>query len=159
MKTTIKCATKCNSRAHIKSAVSIVASLAGVLAFAAQSTRSLNTLVTEIKDAPKDIADLRVELESLSMLLQSAQTLATNYPLRREDAVIAQTLTQCTTWCQESMQDLRVVITPFAEAGGARRSPMRMISWIMHKEEVRNSTAKLRDRKASFNLAVSVLNG
>ncbi|KAK7736030.1 hypothetical protein SLS63_003550 [Diaporthe eres] len=139
--------------------LSIVASLAGVLAFAAQSTRSLTTLVTEIKDAPKDITDLRVELESLSMLLQSAQTLTTNYPLRREEAVIAQTLTQCTTWCQESMQDLRVIITPFAEAGGARRSPMRMISWIMHKEEVRNSTAKLRDRKASFNLAVSVLNG
>ncbi|KKY31581.1 putative nacht and ankyrin domain protein [Diaporthe ampelina] len=139
--------------------LSIVASLAGVLAFAAQSTRSLTTLVTEIRDAPKDITDLRVELESLSMLLQSAQTLTTNYPLRHEDAVIAQTLTQCTTWCQESMQDLRVVITPFAVAGGARRSPMRMLSWIMHKEEVRSSTAKLRDRKASFNLAVSVLNG
>jgi hypothetical protein len=139
--------------------VSIIASLAGVLAFAAQSTRSLTTLVTEIRDAPKDITDLRVELENLSMLLQAAQTLTTNYPLRREDAVIAQTLSQCTTWCQESMQDLRVVITPFAEAGSARRSPMRMLSWIMHKEEVRASMAKLRDRKASFNLAVSVLNG
>lgn len=116
-------------------------------------------MVTEIRDAPKDITDLRVELENLSMLLQAAQTLTTNYPLRREDAVIAQTLSQCTTWCQESMQDLRVVITPFAEAGSARRSPMRMLSWIMHKEEVRASMAKLRDRKASFNLAVSVLNG
>lgn len=116
-------------------------------------------MITEIKDAPKDITDLKVELESLSMLLQSAQTLTTNYPLRREDAVIAQTITQCTTWCQESMQDLRVVVIPFAGAAGARRSPMRMISWIMHKGEVRNSTAKLRDRKASFNLAVSVLNG
>lgn len=93
------------------------------------------------------------------MLLQSAQTLTTNYPLRREDVVIAQTLTHCTTWCQESMQGLRVIITPFAGAGGARRSPMRMLCWIIHKEEVRNSTAKLRNRKASFNLAVSVLNG
>ncbi|KAJ0122157.1 nacht and ankyrin domain protein [Diaporthe amygdali] len=139
--------------------LSIIASLSGVLAFAAQSTRTLTTLITEIRDAPKDISDLRVELESLSMLLQSAQSLTTTYTLRSEDAVIAQTLTQCTTWCQESMQDLRVVISPFAEAGSARRSPMRMLSWIMHKEEVRNSTAKLRDRKASFNLAVTVLNG
>ncbi|KAI3395087.1 hypothetical protein diail_1766 [Diaporthe ilicicola] len=139
--------------------LSVIASLTGVLAFAAQSTRSLTTLVTEIRDAPKDITDLRVELESLSLLLQSAQSLTNTYPLRSEDAVLAQTLTQCTTWCQESMQDLRVIISPFAEAGSARRSPMRMISWIMHKEEVRSSTARLRDRKASFNLAVSVLNG
>lgn len=93
------------------------------------------------------------------MLLHSAQTLTNSYPLRGEDAVIVQTLSQCTTWCQESMQDLRLIITPFAEAGSARRSPMRMLSWIMHKEEVRASTAKLRDRKASFSLAVSVLNG
>jgi hypothetical protein len=93
------------------------------------------------------------------MLIYSAQTLTNNYPLRAEDAVITQTLSQCTTWCQESMQDLRLVITPFAEAGSARRSPMRMLSWIMHKDEVRASAAKLRDRKASFSLAVSVLNG
>ena len=124
-----------------------------------ESFRSKLTSSTQAAASPKDITDLRVELESLAMLFQSAQTLTTNYPLRRADAVIVQTLTQCTTWCQESMQDLRMVITPFAEAGGARRSPLRMLSWMMHKEEVRNSTAKLRDRKASINLAVSVLNG
>lgn len=145
-------------RSH-HSAVSVVASLTGVLAFAAQTTRSLTTLVTEIRDAPKDITDLRVELESLSMLLQSAQGLTNTNPLRSEDAVLAQTLTQCTTWCQESMQDLRVVVSPFAGAGSARRSPMKMLSWIMHKDEIRNSTTRPRERKASFNLAISVLNG
>ncbi|KAG8159773.1 hypothetical protein KVR01_010410 [Diaporthe batatas] len=138
---------------------SIVVSLAGVLAVAAQSTRSLTTLIKGIRDAPKDIGDLRVELDSLETLLQTAQTLATDYPLRQDDVAIAQTLSQCTTWCQESIQDLRVAITPFAEASSSRLGPMRMLSWIMHKEEIRASIAKLRDRKASFCLAVSVTNG
>lgn len=134
-------------------------SLSGVLAVTAQSTQSLTALVTEIRDAPKDINDLRGDLENLLMLLQSAQKLTADYPLRQEDVVIAQTLSQCTTWCQESTQELRVAIIPFAEASSSRRSPMRMLSWIMHKEEVRASIAKLRDRKASLNLAVSVANG
>ncbi|POS70849.1 ankyrin [Diaporthe helianthi] len=119
---------------------SIVTSLSGVLAVAAETTRGLTALVTTIRDAPKDIIDLRVELDNLSTLLKSPQTLTTNYPLRQED-------------------DLQVVITPLAEAGSSRRSPIRMLSWMRHKEELRASIAKLRDRKASLSLAVSVMDG
>lgn len=113
--------------------------------------------MTEIRDAPRDIIDLRVELDSLSMLLESAQTFTTDYSLGEKEVRVAQTLCQCTAWCEESMQDLRVVIAPLAEAGSSKRSSMRMFSWIMHKYEVRASIAKLRDREASFSLAAFVM--
>lgn len=139
----------------------MIASITGIIAFAAKTAQSLTTLITEIRDAPTEIADLRIELDSLSSILTSAQSLSTTYTLRKEDAVLIQTLSQCVAFCQECMHELRLVVAPFAAGarGSGRRSPMRMISWTMHKGEVKNLSGKLRDRKASLTLAISVLNG
>lgn len=141
--------------------LSAIASITGILAFSVKTAQALHTLITDIRGAPDDIVDVRIEVESLSSILKSAQDLCTTYTLRKEDEQLVATLGQCVGHCDEAMVNLRLVIAPFAagERGSGRRSPMRMISWTMHKGEVRTLRSRLRDRKASLNLAVSVLNG
>lgn len=139
--------------------LSVVASIAGLMAFAASTARNLTTLMASVRDAPDDIFDLRVELENLSALIQCAYNVAAKHPLRPEDAPLAETVSDCLGRCQVVMAAIEVQLKQFlSRSGGGRRSPIRMISWTMRKGEIRNLRDRLRDSKASLQLAISVLN-
>lgn len=131
--------------------------MVGILATSVHTTRKMIALINEIRDAPKDISDLRSELENLGLLLQSTRERIDGNKLRQEDVMIARTLTQCTEQCEASMESLRLVIAPYAAGGSASRGPMKRVSWMFRKDEVKSLMARLRDSKASLQFTVTIL--
>ena len=138
--------------------LSVVAGIVGVLAFTASTARSLTTLTAAVRDAPNDIVDLRLELQNLSALIQSAHDVVSKHPMRPDDAPLAETVRDCLEHCQVIMQSIQSQLKQFLSKSGGRRSPMRVISWTMRKSEIRSLRVRLGDSKASLQLAITVLN-
>ncbi|KAL7619374.1 hypothetical protein AAE478_009911 [Parahypoxylon ruwenzoriense] len=139
--------------------LSIAASVAGIVAFAASTARTLISLTQEMADAPNEILYIRRDVQSLAVVLGSIKDVCTKYGLRSEDLALGGSLTENVSQCQDSMQSIRVLIEPLAVKGRGRRSPMKMVRWVMRKGEVRALRERLRENKASLNITISTLNG
>lgn len=138
--------------------LSVAASITGVLAFTAKSTREVMAMISEIRDAPDDIEDLRLELQNLTSLIESTHGLATKYPLYPECKPLQDTVTECLDRCRTILEAIRLQLKSFVSRGIGRRSPMRVISWTMRRGEIRSLRDRLRDSKAMLDLSVTVLN-
>jgi hypothetical protein len=138
--------------------LSMLAGITGVLAFTAKLTREVIALASEIRDAPEDITDLRLELQHLSSLIQSTDDLSTKYPLRPDCKPLGDTVIECLERCRTVMEAIKLQLRKFVSSGIARRSPMRMISWTMRKDKIQNLRSKLRDSKAMLELSITVFN-
>ncbi|KAI1453669.1 ankyrin [Annulohypoxylon moriforme] len=139
--------------------LSVIASVAGVVAFAASTARSLISLIQEMADAPEEILHIRRDVQNLSVVLGSVQDIWATKNLRSEDVALVTSLTEYVNLCQDSMQSIRVLLVPLAAKGSGRRSPMRMVGWVMKKGEVKTLRERLQESKASLNITISTLNG
>ncbi|KAI2465346.1 ankyrin [Annulohypoxylon bovei var. microspora] len=139
--------------------LSIVASAVGVVAFAASTARTLISLIQEMADAPEEILHIRRDVQNLSAVLGSIQDIWARYDLKSEDLALVTSLTEYLSLCQDSMQSIRVLLVPLAKKGNGRKSPMRMVGWVMRKGEIRTLRERLQEGKASLNITISALNG
>ena len=149
--------------------LSVLASIAGVLAFSAQLTRQVATILSEVRDAPTEIQDLNSELQNLSSIIRASHrllttttTTTTTHALRPEDKPLEATVAECLDRCQAVMGDIKSQLTSRfylqqGGGGGGGRSILRAISWVVRKNEIRNSKDRLRDSRAMFELAFTVL--
>lgn len=139
-----------------------VSAAVGIIAFAAQATQAVTTLISQIRDAPDDIADLGVEVEDLSSMITSVGDLSARYGQRTGDDALLKTFSQCLKHCTDSVTPLETLLKPFAASGagsGGRRNPLRIIMWTMRKGDINTLKLRLRDRKANLSIAIGVLNG
>lgn len=141
--------------------LSIVASVTGILAFAATTARGLTTLVQDIHDAPEDILSVGRDVQTLAAVLATAHDTCVRHDIGVEDKDLAASLREYAEMCQDAMHGLRTLLKPLAAgAEGGRRSPMRFVlGWTMRKGEVRALRGRLNEGKASLTLALSALNG
>lgn len=137
----------------------MVASVAGVVALAASTARTLISLIQDMADAPEEILHIRRDVQSLSAVLGSVQDISVRYDLKSEELALVSSLTEYLSLCQDSMQSIRVLLAPLAEKGGGRKSPLRMIGWVMRKSEIKALRERLQESKASLNITISALNG
>ncbi|KAI1378113.1 ankyrin [Hypoxylon crocopeplum] len=139
--------------------LSMAASIAGVLALAASTARALITLIQDISDAPEDILHIRRDVQNLSAVLGSIQEMCARYDLRPEEMTLVESLTAYLSLCQDSMQAIQTLLVPLAYKGSGRKSPMRMVGWVMRKGEIKGLRERLQEGKASLNITISALNG
>jgi len=139
--------------------LSIVASITGILAFAAKITGETITLLSDIRDAPDEISDLRFELQNLSSLVQSTHHLIGRNQPKPDDKPLEDTTTDCLQQCLSIVDDIRVKLKSFL-SGSGRRSPLpQSWSWVFHKTSIRNLKDRLRNSRAMLSLSVTVLTG
>lgn len=139
--------------------LSMVASVAGVVALAASTARTLISLIQEMKDAPEEILHIRRDVQNLSAVLGSVHELSARHDLMSEDFTLVESLKEYLNLCQDSMQSIRAIIAPLVGKGNGRRSPIRMVGWVMKKGEIRALRERLQEGKASLNITISALNG
>ncbi|KAI0887053.1 ankyrin [Annulohypoxylon maeteangense] len=139
--------------------LSIIASVTGVVTFAASTARSLISLIQEVADAPEEISHIRRDVQNLSVVLGSIQDIWARYDLKSEDLALVASLTEYLSLCQDSMQSIRVLLLPLAAKGSGRRSPLRMVGWVMKKGEIKALRERLQEGKASLNITILTLNG
>lgn len=139
--------------------LSVVASVAGVVAFAASTARTLISLIQEMADAPEEILHIRRDVQNLSAVLVSIQDTWARHNLKSEDLALVTSLTEYLSLCQDSMQSIRALLVPLAAKGSGRKSPLRMVGWVMRKGEIRTLRERLQEGKASLNITLSALNG
>jgi len=137
--------------------LSILASITGVLAFSAQLTRQITTLLSEVRDAPIEIQDLKFELQNLSSLIRASHNLLTTHTLLPDDKPLEGTVAECLDRCSSAMSDIKSQLSHFWQAGSGGKSFFRAINWVIRKNEIRNSRDRLRDARAMFELAFTVL--
>ncbi|KAF7543326.1 hypothetical protein G7Z17_g10826 [Cylindrodendrum hubeiense] len=139
--------------------LSVISGIAGVIAFATATTQTLVSLIQAIKDAPQEILELRLELDSLSSVLQSAKQLCATYEIRVDDATLIETVTGCLQHSSSMMDSLKITLQQFVDDGNWRRRSRRAFSWTMRKGDIKTLRSRFRDGTARLTLAVSVLNG
>ncbi|KAK4186791.1 ankyrin repeat-containing domain protein [Podospora australis] len=137
--------------------LSVVAGVTGVLAFTAKLTQEVITLITTIKDAPRDIADLQFDLKSLSSLVLSAHNVSVRYPLRSEDKPLEDTVRECLEQCQTVIQTIKQRLSMF-QGKGKEKGIVRRGMWYLRKPTIRDERDRLRDSKAMVELSITVLN-
>ncbi|KAM0277052.1 hypothetical protein ACHAQH_006122 [Verticillium albo-atrum] len=146
---------------------SVVASVTGVLAFAATTARALVTIVQDISDAPEEVLNIGRDVQSLAAVLATAHDTCARHDIGTEDKDLANALGEYVGMCQEAMQALRALLEPMVNGGGGggssgRRSPIRFVQalgWTMRKGEVKTLRGRLNEGKASLTLTLSALNG
>jgi hypothetical protein len=139
--------------------LSLLASAVGVIAFAAQTAKSLVTLTAEIRDAPEEILHVRRDVQALSAVLQSVREVCSKANVQAEDQPLVESLAEYVSLCQSTMVDLTKLLQSFRSKGSARRGPLRMIEWKFRKGEIKGLRQRLQEGKASLNLTVLALKG
>ncbi|KAI0098354.1 ankyrin [Daldinia grandis] len=137
--------------------LSMIASVIGVAGLAVSTSRALISLIQEMTDAPQEILHIRRDVQNLSVVLGSLQDICAKYDLKSEDIALESSLTECIALCQDSMQSIHILIAPLK--GSGRRSPIRMVGWVMRKGEIKALRERLQEGKTSLNITISVING
>ncbi|KAI1655548.1 ankyrin [Daldinia decipiens] len=137
--------------------LSMVASVIGVAGLAISTSRALISLIQEMTDAPQEILHIRRDVQNLSAVLGSLQDICAKYDLKSGDLALESSLTECINLCQDSMQSIHILIAPLK--GSSRRSPIRMIGWVIRKGEIKALRERLQEGKTSLNITISVING
>lgn len=140
--------------------LSVVASIAGILAFAAKITSETITLLSDIREAPDEITDLRFELQNLASLVRSTHHLVSRNEPKPDDKPLEDTTTDCLQRCVTIVNEIQVKLKPFLSAGSGRRSSLPQAwSWVFHKASIRTLKDRLRNSRAMLSLSVTVLTG
>lgn len=137
--------------------LSVVAGVTGVLAFTAKLAQEVITMISDIKDAPRDIADLQFDLRNLSSLVLSAHSVSVRYPLRPEDKPLEDTVKECLEQCQTVIDTIKERLSMFQGKGKAK-SLMRRGMWYLRKVTIKDERDRLRDSKAMVELSITVFN-
>ncbi|OTB11190.1 hypothetical protein K445DRAFT_322185 [Daldinia sp. EC12] len=137
--------------------LSMAASVIGVAGLAISTARTLVSLIQEMADAPQEILHIRRDVQNLSAVLGSLQDTCAKYNPKSEDLALESSLAECINLCQDSMQSIHTLITPLKGTG--RRSPIRMVGWVIRKGEIKALRERLQEGKASLNITISVING
>lgn len=138
-------------------AVSIIASVAGLLTAAVTASKETISVINDIRDAPQDISLLVQEMNNLNLLLESTRQRTDNNKLREEDAMLAQTVNDCTVQCTVFMKALTEKLRPYSAGGLMSRGLFKRMGFAMDKDEIKELTEKLRDSKASLQFAITIL--
>lgn len=131
--------------------------MAGVLGAALSASKATLSVINDIRDAPQNISLLGQEMNNLNLLLESTRQHIDNNKLREEDAMIAQTMNDCTVQCTVLMTALTEKLRPYSAGGMMSRGLFKRVGFSMGKDEVKQLTENLRDSKASLQFAVTVL--
>ncbi|KAI8966293.1 ankyrin [Daldinia sp. FL1419] len=137
--------------------LSLAASVIGVAGLAVSTARTLISLIQEMADAPREMLHIRRDVQNLSAVLGSLQDICSKYDLKAEDLALESSLKECINLCQDSMQSIHILIAPLKGTG--RRSPIRMVGWVMRKGEIKTLRERLQEGKTSLNITISVING
>ncbi|KAK4221380.1 ankyrin repeat-containing domain protein [Podospora fimiseda] len=138
--------------------LSVAASLTGVLAFTFKITKEVLALIDEIRDAPDDIDDLKLQVKHLPPLIESIQTLTVTYRLPPGITGLQETLENYLKHCQGVLDAIKVQLGKFISRGSGKKSPMRIIGWAMRKSEIRNLRDRLRESQAMLQTSVVAYN-
>lgn len=138
--------------------IGALSGVVGVLAFTLKLAGEVTVLISDIRNAPEDIIQLRMELQDLSDILDWVQTLTGRHQLRPEDRPLEITVIAQLERCRSTMEDIKQRLGRFFSKGIGRRSPLQLISWRIRKSEVRDLKDRLRDSRAQLQLSVLVLN-
>ena len=156
---------------------SIVTGVIGTAAVAVQAAQELKTMLGDLRDAPREVRDLRAELQSLEATFGSLRDLVD----RGQRAIaascpdLARHIEQDIRGSTELIAALREALSAFiagAWLGGAsgdgvgRTGVSRLLSkmvdlfnWTTSKGHVRQLRSKLNDRQFGLVLRIEVLNG
>ncbi|KAI1633095.1 ankyrin repeat-containing domain protein [Biscogniauxia mediterranea] len=141
--------------------LSIIASTIGLVGFTAKTTQEVIKIISDIRDAPSDLLDVRADLENLDLVLRSTECVFTNETFKPRDAVLFETLSQCTNNCKTPVSALHSILQQLTipDEASTRSKLVWYGRWMLLKNDVRSQRARLREAKASLNLIVSVSNG
>ncbi|KAI1776979.1 ankyrin repeat-containing domain protein [Hypoxylon cercidicola] len=142
--------------------ISVIASITGIIAFTTKAAQEVIRVISDMRDAPTEISQLKGELENLNMVLQSAQTVFHGQSFKPKDVILLLSVQQCMDTCKENVSGLQSALEQIATlpfGGGTRDKVLTMWRWMQHKGEIRSQQGRLREAKASLNLSISVCNG
>ncbi|KAI1074901.1 ankyrin repeat-containing domain protein [Whalleya microplaca] len=140
--------------------LSILAGVTGLVAFTTKVTQELIIIISDMRNAPADILELRVDLENLAMILRSSQEIFPKQSFNHRDVILFKTFEQCVNSCKLATENLSIMMT--ALGGPATGTTARLLTtyrWMLKKSDIRSQRSKLCEAKASLNLSVSLLNG
>ncbi|KAI0382243.1 ankyrin repeat-containing domain protein [Hypomontagnella monticulosa] len=142
--------------------LSVIAGVTGIVAFTARTTQEVIQLISELRGAPTEINQVKRELENLTIVLQSTQTVFHGQSFKQQDVILLEGIQKCIISCRDSVSALQTTVQQISTSsygGGMRDKALVMWRWRQHKGDIRLRQDELREAKASLNLSVSVCNG
>ncbi|KAI1500755.1 ankyrin repeat-containing domain protein [Biscogniauxia marginata] len=141
--------------------LSIIASTIGIVGFTAKTAQEVIKIISDIRDAPSELIDVRADLENLNLILRSTERVFANQTFKPRDAVLFETLEQCTSNCKTPVNALHSILQQLvvSDGAGTRSKLLWLGRWMLLKSDIRSQRARVREAKASLNLVVSVSNG
>ncbi|KAI4870963.1 ankyrin repeat-containing domain protein [Hypoxylon rubiginosum] len=142
--------------------LSVIAGITGIIGFTTKAIQEVIQIISDMKDAPTEISQLKGELENLKMVLQSAQTVFHRQNFKPKDVILLHSVQQCMDSCKENVSALlsalkQIAALPFG--GGKRDKALTIWRWMQRKTQIRAQQGRLREAKASLNLSITVCNG
>jgi len=131
----------------------------GVVVIAIQAAQKLTDLVSEVKDVPDDIRDLGASLRSLTLILDSAQTLCSKEEFKDADPLLADNLRQCIEQCGVNSESLYDELTKFKDNPTWKINFARRLVWVWQKKERDRVKARLFESRDNADTAILVMNG
>jgi hypothetical protein len=138
--------------------VSIAGSIVGLIVATLRISSLLTPIISETRDAPKNILEIKAEADNLRatleqlqlLLLGRSQLLHSRTSLIRVDQVVL-TLTACVS----NISDLEVLLRPLKSDGSI--GVLDRIGWVHNSEIVKEHLSKLQMHKSSLALILNIL--
>ena len=148
-------------------AIGLAASVVGILTLACQVTALSYKYLNNVKNASKDVEDLRLKLTSLSGILAAIHrcevvnevTLSNGRDTGQNPLTVIETsLQQCTGVMEEMKLKLENKSINKYESAKAALGVIESLKWPLKEKEMKDYTKKPQGFKSTFTLAISVEN-
>ena len=136
--------------------ISVAASVAGLLSLSIQAGDAIREYYISVKKAPKDIQEIKSELESLSMTLQRLETVLRSDKLRCNSFSIdnSSVLTTALSSCEKKIREIASKLERPKDRGA---SPMwKRLTWPFSEKEVQKLLETLRRYILTFQFSLTV---
>lgn len=136
--------------------VTIATSVAGLISLSAEAIQIIREYYTSVKNAPKDIRDIKTEMESLSIILQRLELLMRSDKIRSNSvsfdtsSVLATALISCET----KIREITAKLGRPKESSAAR--VWERLKWPLSEKEVQKLLETLRRYIHTFQFSLTV---
>ena len=139
-------------------AISVIASITGMLAVAAKITKVSADFIRKERSAPKsihnivtEVSDLSVCLARLSPFIQGTE----DTPNVRKAAISVEEIIVINTSCVIAMSDLEEILDSFKL--DQPMSTATKLRWAIEEQQINDILARVRTSKSSLNLVLTIM--
>jgi hypothetical protein len=136
-------------------ALGLAASIVAVIQISASIISLTDGIIDSIKDAPRDMHLIRIEISALKAVFESLKVLAEAQTLSEQNVGPRTNVIEA---CEVSISKLEVLLKPAANAstsGSAFRLPLATLAWPLKKEKAKRLLDEISRYKTTLTLSIS----